>query len=60
MPLVLYQVGVVVEVVVMMAAVVAPMLSSSKMLVSHSLAIQLERLDLAHDQRTYYQGQVDN
>jgi hypothetical protein len=56
----LYQVGVVVEVVVMMAAVVAPMLSSSKMLVSHSLAIQLERLDLAHDQRTYYQGQVDN
>jgi hypothetical protein len=60
LPLVLYQVAVVVEVVAMMAAVVAPMLSSSKMLVSHLLAIQLVCSDPAHDQKTYCQEQVDN
>jgi hypothetical protein len=56
----LYQVAVVVEVVAMMAAVVALVLSSSKMLVSHSLAIQLLCSDPAHDQKTYCQGQADN
>jgi hypothetical protein len=53
-------VAVVVEMEAMMAVVLVAVLSSSKLLVSHSLAIQLVCSDPAHDQKTYCQGQVDN